>query len=376
MNDLSFAEFHAALKTDPRLADLGSAVPEGASFAFQLGDGSAATYRRDGENIEVVDGANAGCIVATDAAAWADFAAQISGMISLLLTEQATLAKGSFNEMAAWDAALKHLYFDHPIYVPPDVPFAPPRRFTLEDSDAEMAAALDAYGFLHVANVFTADEIDTMRADVEVAKAKAAPDDGRSWWATLADGSEVCCRVNYLSDQSAKIDSLTTDERVLRVGALPGVGLVCQDRNSDGHSVVIKYHNVTKGLADLPWHTDCGNGGHDLLCPGMNVGVQLDAANAETGQVHFLPGSTNTALVGGRPQRDWQTFAIDTQPGDLTVHMGHTWHVAPPPTSAGPGRRAVYLSFHRPELSERLGPYEAYNDVLFRGGSGRIRVGE
>ena len=121
---------------------------------------------------------------------------------------------------------------------------------------------------------------------------------------------------------------------------------------------------------------DCGNGGHHLLCPMMNVGVQLDAASAETGQVHFLPGSTNKSVVGERPRKSWQSFAVDTQPGDITAHMGHTWHAAPPPSQPGAGRRAMYMSYHRPDLFELTGPYQAYNDVLFSGGSGRIRVGD
>ena len=37
---------------------------------------------------------------------------------------------------------------------------------------------------------------------------------------------------------------------------------------------------ATEGLSDLPWHVDCGLGGHPVLCPTVNLGIQLDAANA------------------------------------------------------------------------------------------------
>lgn len=374
MTTPDFDRFHRKLQEqlddEPRIG----IAPVGTSIAFELNDGRSFTYRQAESGATIESGANADCVVKLEAEAWQLFATQYYGLIALVLTERAEVSVGGFAEFAAWDAALKHLYFGRSIYKPPAEPYAPPSAFTLEDSDQAMAEALEHYGFILIKSVFAPDEVATMQADVQAAKARARPDDGQSWWATLASGDEVCCRVNYLSDQSAMIDSLTTDSRMLRVGALPDAGLVCCDRHSDGHSVVIKYHDVAQGLADLPWHTDCGNGGHDLLCPGMNLGIQLDAATAESGQVHYLPGSTNAEVVGGRPQKDWQTFAIDTDPGDLTVHMGHTWHVAPAPSQPGAGRRALYLSFQKPELGERMGDYEAYNDVLFTGGSGRIRV--
>lgn len=377
MSSSNFLTRHQALTADPRLTDLGNAVPEGASVVLAVGETQRVRYENTGTGIQLdVDpgDATADAVVQMDADGWESFISQEFSVLSLIMTGRAELTTGGLGEYFVWQAAFKNLYFGHPIFAPSDEPFAEPPVLTLDDDDTVLADALARYGFIHLRGVFSMDEIETMRADVEAAKAKATPDDGRSWWATLSDGTEVCCRVNYLSDHSAKVDSLTTDPRILRIGALPDAGLVCYDDGEDGHSVVIKYHDVAQGLADLPWHTDCGNGGHHLLCPGMNIGVQLDAATAETGQVHYLPGSTDTELVGGRPSRDWQTFAVTTEPGDVTVHMGHTWHAAPPPTRPGSGRRAMYLSFHRPALREKTGRYAAYNDVLFSSGSGRIRI--
>ena len=57
--------------------------------------------------------------------------------------------------------------------------------------------------------------------------------------------------------------------------------------------------------------------------------------------------------------------AIDTEPGDVTVHLGHLLHAAPSPTGDGPGRRALYASYVRPATIEYLGPMHGYNDVLF-----------
>ncbi len=65
--------------------------------------------------------------------------------------------------------------------------------------------------------------------------------------------------------------------------------------------------------------------------------------------------------------------ALTTEPGDVTVHFGHTLHAAPPPTDPGArGRRALYLSFVPPLTFEMVGPGQGYNDVLFTRDAGRI----
>ena len=63
--------------------------------------------------------------------------------------------------------------------------------------------------------------------------------------------------------------------------------------------------------------------------------------------------------------------ALDTEPGDVTVHFGHTLHAAPPPTDrSAAGRRALYLTFVPPLTFEMIGPGQGYNDVLFTRTSG------
>jgi len=137
----------------------------------------------------------------------------------------------------------------------------------------------------------------------------------------------------------------------------------------DGISVVIKQPRATSGLADLPWHQDCGLGGHPVLCPSIGVGIQLDRASAETGQLHFLAGSHLGSSHQLRPDdvARLPVVAIDADPGDVTVHYGHVLHAAPPPTGDGPGRRAMYVTACRSETQAFIGVGKGYNDVLFEG---------
>src|SRR5262249_57895615 len=88
-----------------------------------------------------------------------------------------------------------------------------------------------------------------------------------------------------------EIAALSDDPRVVRLGALLGGGLLPLVDRSDAHSLVIKNPGVVEGLSDLPWHRDCGLGGHPFTCPSVQVGIQLDAASAASGRLHFVPGS-------------------------------------------------------------------------------------
>src|SRR5207249_3115723 len=130
--------------------------------------------------------------------------------------------------------------------------------------DREMAAFLATAGFIRVRGVFSADEVDEMRAEVERLKAQARPDDRRSWWARNAAGEQVCCRVIYMSQQSPRLATIPDDKRMRRIVALTGEPLRAADDRIDGLAAVIKNPAVVEGLSDLPWHRDCGLGGHPV----------------------------------------------------------------------------------------------------------------
>jgi hypothetical protein len=237
-----------------------------------------------------------------------------------------------------------------------------------------MAAFLDRMGFLHVRAVFGPDEIGALSDEVERLRAAATPDDRRSWWATGADGGEVCCRLTFMGERSTTLAGLADDRRLQGLADLTGLDLRPAPSRNDGISVVIKNPGVSAGLSDLPWHRDCGLGGHALLCPGLNMGIQLDRADAANGQLWFLPGSHRHGGPLGDPSADgYPTVAIDTEPGDVTVHFGHVLHAAPPPSAADAGRRVVYVGFSKPELFAAIPEGKAYNDVIYADGDGHIR---
>jgi len=203
----------------------------------------------------------------------------------------------------------------------------------------------------------------------------ARPGDGTSWWATHRDGRTVLCRLIYLGLRVPAIAALSDDVRLRALAGLAGEPLRAALDRSDGHSVVIKNAEIASGLSDLPWHRDCGLGGHPLTCPVLNMGLQLDAATAASGRLHFLAGSWRGSVhraALGRP--DLPVVAIDTEPGDVTVHFGDVLHAAPPPEGAGPGRRALYLTFMPERAFAVIGPGQSYNDVIRAREDGRERT--
>jgi hypothetical protein len=385
---IDFDRFHTAdlpgrlAGGNGRLAasDLQGAKP----LAFRLDDGRAYMYTPTPNGLSITSGADdAHTVVELAYEDWCDFVWELRSSFALFYADRLTFPRGGFGHLARWEPALRAAFDGQVIYdlaAPPPVldgaggPLDLDRRFTLADSDDDIRDFLQRAGFVHVRGVLTQDEVGALRADVEAAVVRARPDDQRSWWTTV-EGKDVCNRVNYLNDQSALVAGLGDDARFQRIGALGGPDLrECADR-LDGHGVVIKVPGASSGLADLPWHRDCGMGGHSVKCPMLNVGIQLDAATAAAGQLHILAGShRGTSRLPGAGETDGlPVVAVTTDPGDVTVHYGHTLHAAPPPSDRqAAGRRALYLSYVPPLTFEMVGPGKGYNDVLFTRDAGHV----
>ncbi len=367
----------------PVLSDADVAVLR--PIGFRLPGGNGYTCLPAGRSFTVEPGTDrADTVIELADDAWRAFRWELRTSFALLYAQELTVARGSFGQLVRWEPPLRAAIDGQPIYDiddPPPVvdadgrPLDTGRSFSLDDGHDELADFLDRAGYLHLRRVLDPAEIDALRQVVETAVSRARPDDRRSWW-TAVDGTDVCTRVNYLNEQSEQVAGLGKDERFVGIARLGGPDLRDACDRLDGNGVVIKVPGAGKGLADLPWHRDCGMGGHPVKCPMLNVGIQLDPATAGTGQLQMVPGSHRgtSRLPGPREADGLPVVALDTEPGDVTVHFGHTLHAAPPPTGRrGRGRRALYLSFVPPLTFEMVGPGQGYNDVLFTTGGGHVR---
>ena len=306
--------------------------------------------------------------------AWSDLAQEIRTVPALIFAGDLKVAGGDMALLRRWQPALRALYSDVPIYDPARVDLTDAagraldlqRSFTLSDPSEDIALFFRRTGFLHLRRVFADDEINALRSAVDELQSAARPGDDRSWWAKDATGRQVVCRLVYTGLSSPRIARLVDDPRLRRIVELTGLDVRPAIDRQEGQAVVIKNPGIVEGLSDLPWHQDCGLGGHPITCPGIGIGVQLEAATPESGQLHVIAGSHGSschpfdeAQLAALPH-----VALTTESGDCTVHIKDLMHAAPPPR--GKGRRTLYVSFSSPRMFEAIGPGEAYNDIVRR----------
>jgi hypothetical protein len=377
----SFAEFHRqalpalVVRHGPLVVDDLRGV---APVAFRIDDGTTFTWLATDNGMRAVEGdADAATLVELSEQTFSEFLDELLTASGAIRTGRARVVRGELSGWQRWEPAIQSLCSGRSIYSEAvwstlvdrgGEPLDLHRSFGVDDDRDEMRHFLTVAGYLHIKAVFSPDEVDRFGVEVERARSLTTPGDPFSWWSINADGDEVVTRINYLGRHSKAIDELCFDERLLHFARLAGEELrVCDDR-LDGPMVFIKHSNVVKGNGDLGWHVDDGIGGHPVMCPLIQAGIQLDHANPENGQLLLLAGSH-------RYTRHWYAWgdedglpvvALETEPGDLTVHFGDAMHTTPPPTAHGAGRRALYFKFAEPKTFDWVPAGCHYNDALFR----------
>ena len=334
-----------------------------------LVDNDAVTYAVDGSTIRVGEGqGNGDVVVRLSRQAWDDMVGQVRTVINLVLSDDLAFERGGFEQLADWDPILRYLHAGIPPYDPARADFHgrdPSAAFTLDASDAELAAQLQTMGYLHVKAVFSADEMQVANREIDRLAAEARPGDDQSWWVTGEDGNSVLCRLVYATLRSPILAALENDPRVRRLGTLINPTLRAAPDRMEGSAVLLKVPGNTSGLSNIPWHQDCGMGGHAIMCPAVSVGIQITGSDSSTGNLQVVPGSHGQAIHYRWEQRLQQVpvVRIDTAPGDVTVHIQDLMHASPRPTGAG-GRRTMYVTHYPPRLWQHVGAGQAYNDLV------------
>jgi hypothetical protein len=377
----SFVEFHrvelpALVAHNGQLiaGDLRGVEP----VAFCSDRGTTFTWVATEDGMRAVDGdAGAATAVELSGQTFSEHLHELLTASGAVRTGRARIARGLLAGWQRWEPAIQSLCSGRQIYSPAvwqtlvdreGAPLDLRRRFGVDDDIEEMRHFLEAAGYLHIEAVFTEAEVERYGAEVEQVRARTMPGDPFSWWSINATGDEVVTRINYLGRHSRQLQELSHDPRLARFARLAGSDLrVCDDR-LDGPMVFVKNANVVKGNGDLSWHVDDGIGGHPVMCPLIQAGVQLDHANAHNGQLLVLAGSHRYTKhwIGWGDEGDLPVVAFDTQPGDLTIHYGDTMHTTPPPVADDAGRRALYYKFAEPKTFDWIPAGCHYNDALFR----------
>jgi hypothetical protein len=251
---------------------------------------------------------------------------------------------------SALDGVAPHVSGEMPFDDAAGAPLDLARRFVWDDEDEEMDRFLGQAGFLHVAGVFTEDEMAAVSLDMDRAAPTYSPGDGRSWWARTGDGSERLVRMQGFDGMSGAAASLVSDGRLARLGALTGDGHQWGSMESNALEALMKPIGVVEGISDVPWHKDCSLGRHSYECCSLTVGISVTGADETSGQLRVVAGSHRALVWPAFLRRDNPLPVLDlpTGTGDVTVHLSCTLHMAQPPVDRE--RRVMYTGFRLPPL--------------------------
>lgn len=284
-------------------------------------------------------------------------------------------------QFVRWEPRLRAMFHGRPIFDPEHAelrnldgtPLDPSHAFREGDPSEEMAHFLRTTGYLLVRGVFSAAEIESFLEHAERLRREAKRGDKQSWWGKNRKGESVLCRV-IDAGRIPELLMLYRDPRLLRLVALADADLSPELREAQSAVTVLwKNPDMCEGLSDLPWHRDCGMGGHAVMCPVLICTINLTPGTAQAGQLRMLPGSWQSSFPffeATDPQAP-RGVPLDTEVGDVSLHYGDVMHASPPPTGDGPYRVSVLLGFTPPGAHHHRGEAH-YNDVLLSRDDGQI----
>ncbi|MGH0031465.1 MAG: phytanoyl-CoA dioxygenase family protein [Myxococcota bacterium] len=354
------------------------------ALAFRLPEGPAFTYVPRADGVDVVEGdAPAKTVIEISREDWQNVVHELETAPGLLYGGKVKCLRGNAMRFVRWEPGLRAMFQGRPIFDPQRVdlrdrdgaPLDVGRTFTLDADDAEMAHFLKTAGYALVKQVFTPDEVEALRGHADRLRALAVEGDKKSWWGRNASGESVLCRVTH-GGRVPELRALLADPRLARLGALSHVPLVQRRRDhaEDVVSLLIKNPDMVEGLSDIPWHRDCGMGGHASTCPILIVSIFLWPSRPETGELKMLPGSHEASygFVDPNDPEAPRGVSLSADPGDVSLHYGDIMHAAPPPTGrTGPFRQCLLTAFARPDAYNHRGDH-SYNDVLLSRDDGQV----
>ncbi len=291
-------------------------------------------------------------------------AEELSDLVNDQITPM-TLVTGGALEMPAggladfldWWTVLRAALDDRPLYVEGSVelhardgsPLDLGRAFTLDDPLEERSHFLHQAGFLHLCGVFSDAEMAEIARDMDDHVGDYTDGDGRSWWATTADGTRCLVRMQGFDEKSAMTASLLEDPRFLGLAETAGDGHQHMGLEGNRIEALIKPVAVVEGISDVPWHKDCSLGRHSYECCSLTAGISVTGADADSGQLRVVAGSHRALIwpaLATRERHGLPEVDLPTGRGDVTLHLSCTMHMAQPPRRTE--RRVMYTSFRQP----------------------------
>jgi len=389
---IDFAEYHRRTLPD-RLASgraagrrrwIGADAARLPSLALRIGDGTSFTYRADEHGVAIAPGdADAETVLAIELGDWCGLVHELEAPAGLVYGGRVRSVRGNAADLMRWESTLRALYNGCPPYRPEALDLRdrrgaridPQHAFAPGDHRDDMAHFLGTAGYLFVRGAFPREETGRMLEEAMALRAEARPGDRLSWWGRNAAGEDVLTRVTR-ANVKHHLGLLPAEPRLLALVGLADRPLVHTKGEGDGVTVIYKQPGMSDGgLSDLPWHRDCGMGGHAIMCPTLLLSVYLREATPESGELAMLPGSHAASFnAHDRTIDPWRHAArFAARPGDVSVHYGDTVHAAPPPSdpTRDEYRVSAVISFAPAGAANHRGE-ASYNDALHQRADGQI----
>jgi hypothetical protein len=315
----------------------------------------------DGQ-IRVMPGADrSGLLVRLDANEFSGLINDLYTPMTFFVSGDLDIARGEMSGFLDWWLVIRALVDGRAIHVPGEIDFLDRdggplelnRSFRLDDPIEDMRHFLETAGFLHIAGVFTEDEMAAISADIDSYRGNYYEGDENSWWATTGDGTRRLVRLQGFDEYSDATRSILSDPRFRKIGEISGDGHVHTGLQGNAIEALIKPLDVVEGISDLPWHKDCSLGRHSYECCSLTVGISVTGAGPDSGQLRVIAGSHRALMwpaLLSRPQaHGLPVIDLPTGTGDITAHLSCTHHMSQAPTARE--RRVMYTSFRLPSAS-------------------------
>lgn len=389
----NFEEFHR--EELPRRLEAGAReqvawdVAGARPFAIVLTDGRAYSYIAADGTVRLEPGIqdDAVCVIELEENVWRNYVHGLRTPSALVLSEAVRILRGGMAEWDIWHPAIECLYTGRPIYNPNEPlldrngqPLDLHRKFTMQDDPEVMSHFLRTAGYLVIRGAM-AHRRDEISAEID--RVRDAEREGGifSWWVdNKTTGERFPYRLLFISEQSELVRSLMDEDPVVKkLTNLAGVDLVPLHDRGQGAMTVLKPFKAGEEIAqsiagNLGWHTDCGLGGCSIMCPSINIGIHLDRAGPNSSRLWMLAGTNGRVAHGAAKSASTDSpraIALDTEPGDVSIHYSCTLHAGPPPTG-NESRRTLYLPFYSPETLRLLGRFQSFEQILPGYGTGDI----
>ena len=318
---------------------------------------------------------------------FSDFVNELLTANGAVRTGRARVVRGTLAGWQRWEPAIQSLCSGRPIYSAAVwdtlVDRARQLRSTCTVRSPSMtprtrcAHFLRTAGYLHIRGVFTADEVAYYGSRGRAVPRAHHARRSRSRGGRSTPAARRSSPGSTTSTASRRRSSSSRTTRGSRASpGSPAPTSASATTGSTDRWCSSRTPNVVKGNGDLdvarrrrhrraPRDVPAHPGGHPAR----------RRQRGERPAAACSPARTATPSTGSPwgDEGDLPVVALDTEPGDLTVHYGDTMHTTPPPTSDDAGRRALYYKFAEPKTFDWIPADCHYNDALFhRDDTGRV----